>query len=332
MSGFTSFSDFRSKSSTFEALQDQVAALAKGGFKKEDDKTKWKATSDKAGNGSAIIRFLPAPKGEDLPVVKIMTHNFQGPSGKWYIENCPTTINLPCPVCEANSELWNIKGDEDTVKANRKIASIRKRKTTFTANILVVKDPKNKAAEDVEGKVFRFDFGSKIMEKIVTAQSPSEDMKELGAVPIKVLDPKGLWEGANFILSFKEVNEQRTYDASSFGPVCPAADTDEKLEEIWLSEHPLAEIAAEDKFKSHEELLKKLNFVLNAPKSAAKEPAKNVPAEKEPENTEVAAEPQVKAKKAKAEPKEAEKFEKEETGPEEVTDDIEFYRGLQAKK
>lgn len=320
---FNSFSDFKGKQGTFEALQQTIATMAKGGFKKEVDENKWQPTADKAGNGSAVIRFLPAPKGEDLPIVKLFSHGFQGPSGKWYIENCPTTINLPCPVCEANSELWNAKGDEETVKAARKIASDRKRKLAFTANILVVKDPKN---SDTEGKVLKYQFGTKIMDKIISAQSPSQDRLELGAVPIKVLDPKGLWEGANFILSFKVVNKQRNYDDSAFGQIAPAADSDEALEAIWLQEHPLAEIAASSAFKAYEELTKKRDFVLNAPPSAVREPVAE-----EPEEDAVAEEPQPKAKKAKTPPKAAAKLEPEEEESSEGVDEAAYYQNLARK-
>ena len=44
----------------------------------------WKPEMDKTGNGYAVIRFLPAPDGEDLPWVKLYSHAFQGPGG-WYI-------------------------------------------------------------------------------------------------------------------------------------------------------------------------------------------------------------------------------------------------------
>ena len=38
----------------------------------------WKLECDKSGNGYAVIRFLPAPEGEDLPFVKLYSHAFQG--------------------------------------------------------------------------------------------------------------------------------------------------------------------------------------------------------------------------------------------------------------
>ena len=72
---------------------------------------------DNNGNGSAVLRFLPAFPGEDFPFVRIWNHAFQV-DGKWLIDNCPTTLNRPCPVCESNTALWN--------KGNKDVASIRK--------------------------------------------------------------------------------------------------------------------------------------------------------------------------------------------------------------
>ena len=74
-----------------------------------DDRV-WKLDCDKSGNGYAVIRFLPAPEGEDLPFVKVYSHAFQGPGG-WLIDNCLTSINQKCPVCEHISGLWYIGTD-----------------------------------------------------------------------------------------------------------------------------------------------------------------------------------------------------------------------------
>ena len=41
----------------------------------------WKPEMDKTGNGYAVIRFLPAPKEEELPWAKMYSHAFQGPGG-----------------------------------------------------------------------------------------------------------------------------------------------------------------------------------------------------------------------------------------------------------
>ena len=57
------------------------------------DERLWKPELDKTGNGYAVIRFLPAVKGEELPWAKVWNHAFQGPTGQWYIENSLTTLN-----------------------------------------------------------------------------------------------------------------------------------------------------------------------------------------------------------------------------------------------
>ena len=317
---FNSFSDFKKNVGTFEALQKSISSLAKGGFEKKDDGNEWKPTADKADNGSAVIRFLPPPKGEDLPIAKLYSHGFQGGSGKWLIENCPTTINEPCPVCESNNDLWNASGEGVDVEENHLIVSGgpkrqgRKRKLQFTANILVVKDPKN---PDAEGKVFRYSFGSRIMDKITGAMNPSQDRIELGETPIKVFD---LWEGANFTLSFKKVKGQRNYDDSKFGNPSPAAGTDVELEAIWNQEHSLATIASKDKFKTYDELKKKRDFVLNTLPSAVKESVEPVVEAEEPAAKE-APQPKVKKEKASKVVKELEPEEAED-------DDLAFYSGL----
>ena len=72
----------------------------------------WKADLDKAGNGYAVIRFLPAVEGEDIPWVRVFNHGFQGPGG-WYIENSLTTNGKNDPVSKANTSLWNSGIDSD---------------------------------------------------------------------------------------------------------------------------------------------------------------------------------------------------------------------------
>jgi len=148
----------------------------------------WKLDVDKSGNGYAVIRFLPAPNGEDLPFVKLYSHAFQGPGG-WYIENSLTTTGQKDPVSELNSELWNNGTD-----AGKEIARKQKRKLTYVSNIYVVKDPAN---PENEGKVFLFKYGKKIFDKISEAMQPEFEDE----TPI---DPFDFWQGANFKLELKK--------------------------------------------------------------------------------------------------------------------------------
>ena len=123
-----------------------------------DDDGFWKPEVDKSGNGSAIIRFLPAPNGEDVPFVRIWDHGFQGPGG-WFIEKSLTTLGEKCPVSEYNSMLWNSGTEADKTFVRQKT----KRRLSFVSNIYVVKDPSN---PDNEGQVFLYKFCKKIFDKL----------------------------------------------------------------------------------------------------------------------------------------------------------------------
>ena len=239
----------RNKQSTAD-LAAQLQTLS-GTQKFEKDPTEWVLTSDKAGNGAATIRFLPAKgeNGELIPFVKIYNHSFKDPStGKWYIENCTTTIGGAyddCPVCSTNGALF--KAGQDGDEAAKKLSSARSRKLSYWANIVVIKDEANPEAV---GKVFKYRFGKKIFEKIQAALSPTIDEIE----PIVVTD---VFEGANFYLKVKQVAGFANYDDSVFGPVSELFKGDEeKLEAVWNAMHPLKTITDEKQFKSKEDQFK----------------------------------------------------------------------------
>ena len=213
------------------------------------DERLWTLSCDKAGNGYAIIRFLPAPNGEDLPFVKIYSHAFQGSGGSWYIENSRSTIGEKDPLGEYNSQLWNNGTD-----AGKEQARKQKRKLTYISNIYVVKDPAN---PENEGKQFLFKYGKKIFDKIMAAMQPEFEDEE----PI---DPFDFWKGANFKLKAKNVAGYRNYDSSEFANPSALLDDDNALEEIWNKEYSLQEFVAPDQFKSYDELKKRLNVVLGA--------------------------------------------------------------------
>ena len=210
------------------------------------DERFWKPEMDKTGVGSAIIRFLPAPDGEELPWVKMYAHAFQGPGG-WYIENSLTTIGQKDPVSEHNRELWN-SGSEKDKETVRK----QKRKLSYYSNIYVIKDP---AHPENEGKVFLFKFGKKIFDKILNAMQPEFDDEE----PINPFD---FWSGANFRLKIRKVEGYWNYDKSEFDSPSALFDDDDALEALWKKEYSLSSIVAPDQFKSYEDLEKRLNYVL----------------------------------------------------------------------
>jgi len=210
------------------------------------DERLWKPEVDKAGNGYAVIRFLPAPDKEDLPWAKLYSHAFQGPGG-WYIENSLTTIGSKDPVSEYNTELWNSGSD-----ANKQIARNQKRKLSYYSNIYVVKDPAN---PDNEGKVFLYKFGKKIFDKVMAAMQPEFEDES----PINPFD---FWQGANFKVKIKKVAGYWNYDSSEFASVSPLLDDDKALEDIWKKEYSLAEITDASQFKTYDELKKRFDYVL----------------------------------------------------------------------
>jgi hypothetical protein len=245
-----SFSDLKkNRQSSLQSLSNELEKInTKGGG--EEDARLWNVTRDKAGNGSAVIRFLPAPPNEDVPFVRYFRHSFQGPSGLWFIENCPTTLgkSFECPVCDHNRELWNTG-----VKSNQELVSKQKRRMVIVANILVVKDPANPANE---GQVKLFKYGKKIHDKITDLMNPDPS---LGDEPINPFD---LWAGANFKLVVRNVDRFPNYDKSSFDKSTPVADSDKEMERIWNSEHSLAEFLDPKNFKSKAELKAQLDRVL----------------------------------------------------------------------
>lgn len=240
----------KSSKSSLSKLQQDLAKLNPTRQKNEDEGEYWYPAVDKAGNGEATIRFLPAPAGEDVPFVRLWNHGFHGPAGKtgpWLIENCPTTIGKPCPICDHNTSLWNT-GEKDA----RALVSAQKRKLTFIANVLVIKDKLN---PENENKVFKFKFGKKLFDKLNEAMNPAFDDEE----PLNPFDP---WSGANFRVRIKNVEGYRNYDASKFDSPAALADSDEEIEAIWKQCYPLAPIVAPDQFKGSDELKAKLNRVL----------------------------------------------------------------------
>jgi len=210
------------------------------------DERLWRPEMDKTGVGSAVIRFLPAPEGEELPWVKMYSHAFQGPGG-WYIENSLTTIGQKDPLGEYNRELWNT-GTESNKETVRK----QKRKLNYYSNIYVVKDPTN---PQNEGKVFLLKYGKKIFDKIMESMQPEFEDES----PINPFD---LWEGANFKLKIVKKDGYWNYDKSEFDVPGPLLDDDEAMEAIWKKEYSLAAVTAPDQFKSCEELERRMNMVL----------------------------------------------------------------------
>lgn len=240
------FSELKNKRGTsLDTLNSAMNKMSNTNNYSSDDDQYWKPEVDKVGNGYAVIRFLPAPAGEDVPFVRIWDHGFQGPGG-WYIERSLTTLGQDDPVSEYNSKLWN-----SGVEKNKEIARKQKRRLKYISNIYVVKDPAN---PQNEGKVFLYSFGKKIFEKINDAMNPRFPDEQ----PINPFD---FWEGANFKIKIRKVEGWSNYDTSEFADPSQLAD-DSQLESIWKQQHSLKEIIDPKNFKSYDELKSKLNKVL----------------------------------------------------------------------
>ncbi len=252
-----SFADLKAKANDMSAL---VGAAGTSTTEKKSygDDRMWKPTVDKAGNGYAVIRFLPAVEGDDLPWAKYWDHFFQGPTGQWYVEKSLTTIGKDDPVSEMNSKLWNtgIEADKDTARK-------RKRRLHYVSNIYVVSDPEN---PENEGKVFLYTYGAKIFEKIMDSMQP----KFQDESPVNPFD---MWKGANFKMKIANVAGYRNYDRSEFANAEALNADDSVLEGIYNQQHSLNEFTDPSSFKSYSELNLKLTRVLGEEVKAVEDDA-----------------------------------------------------------
>lgn len=245
----TDFSSLKkNRKNTLDKLNSQLEKIAKPSYQDPNEGKFWKPTRDKAGNGFAVIRFLPAPQGEEMPFVRIWDHGFQGPTGLWYIENSLTTLGQDDPVSEYNSKLWN-----SGIEADKEQARKQKRRLKYIANVYIVKDSAN---PENEGKVFMYQFGKKIFDKLNDLMNPSFEDE----TPVNPFD---LWEGANFRLKIRQFEGYPNYDKSEFDPASPLFEDDAELERVWTQEHPLQELLEPKNFKSYADLKTKLYRVLD---------------------------------------------------------------------
>jgi hypothetical protein len=261
----------KSRANSLSKLVSEGSKLSAGNKPSGDDRF-WKPEVDKAGNGYAVIRFLPEPKGEDLPWVRLFDHGFQGKGG-WYIENSLTTIGEKDPVSEYNSMLWNNGTD-----AGKDQARQQKRRLKYISNIMVIKDPANPANE---GKVFLYQYGKKIFDKLNEAMNPAFEDEQ-------AINPFDFWEGADFKLKIRQVDGYRNYDKSEFDSSSELlAGDDEALEKAYEGLYSLAEFLDRKNFKSYAELQTKLNRVLGldggtAPTATAMDETDDIPFEPAP--------------------------------------------------
>lgn len=215
----------------------------------------WQPTfkDDKA---KAIIRFLPAKKGEEDAIVCVYKHFFRGPNGV-YSETSRITIskNENDPAQEYG---WKIFG-KGTEKAKEEAKNYLA-KERYIANIYVIKDEN---APENEGKVFLYEMPKTIAEMILEASTGDE---EDGIEPKNVF---GFWEAHNFILDvYKEGNAKvkfPKYNKCKFSEkATDLLDTDdlEEYEKIWEAQHSLYQFIDPENIKSYDELKKRLHEVL----------------------------------------------------------------------
>ena len=242
-----SFANLKEKAINMDSLVGAAKEAAGTAKKNYGDDRMWKPSVDKAGNGYAVIRFLPAVEGDELPWAKYWDHFFQGPTGQWYVEKSLTTIGKDDPVTQMNSELWATGLD-----SNKDIVRKRKRRLHYTSNIYVVSDPAN---PDNEGKVFLYEYGKKIFDKIMDTMQPQYADET-------AVNPFDLWKGADFKIKIAQVAGFRNYDRSEFGDSKALHDDDAVLEKIYGQEYSLKEFTDPASFKSYDELKLKLTRVL----------------------------------------------------------------------
>lgn len=243
-----SFANLKRTSGNLDKLTKAIEKLGSSDSNNSNDNY-WKPEVDKVGNGMATFRFLPTPSvdGDDgLPWVKIFSHGFQGPGG-WLIDQCLTTKNQQCPVCEHNSTLWN-----SGIEANKEIARKQKRRLNYVSNIYMIDDTKH---PENNGKVFLYRFGKKIFEKLTEAMNPA-------FADEVAINPYDLWSGANFKLKIRKVEGYQNYDKSEFESAAPLLNDDDAMEKIWLSEYSLLELVGDKEFKSYDDIKSRLDKVL----------------------------------------------------------------------
>lgn len=254
-----SFADLKRNRTDLSKLVAQAQETSGTQTTRQSDDTRfWQPTRDKAGNGYAVIRFLPGDAEAATPWVRYWDHAFKGPTGQWYIEKSLTSIGQQDPLSELNSKMWN-----SGVEADKAIVRQRKRNLRYIANVLIVSDP---SAPENEGQVKLYRFGKKIFDKIMDSMQPQFPDE----APVNPFD---MWEGADFTVKIRKVEGYPNYDASSFkAPAAVSAD-ESYLEELYNKQYDLGEWVDPKNYKTYDELKSRLAMVLGeqAPRTMKQE-------------------------------------------------------------
>ena len=236
----------KSKNTDFSQLQAKVKEeLAPVSYA---DNRFWKLERDAAGNASATIRFLRSTEPDVPPYVEYLSYGFKGPTGNWYIERCLKTLKLPDPVYELNGRLYKSNNETDKL-----IAKNQRMVTNYVSNILVINDPKH---PEKNGHVYLFKYGNQIHKIITDKIAPTFEDEE----PVNVFC---YWDGANLKLRMKNgENNRPNYLSSTWENPAPIG-TDEYIQTIASAQYNLSDEIAPSKFKTYEELKKRLDYVYN---------------------------------------------------------------------
>ena len=248
--------DFNAGSLDWGELEKNLGANVLGAEKKnfKDDRF-WSLSRDENDNGGAIIRLLPDPTG--VPFIQRYSHAFQSfdklkNQKRWYINISPQTVNLPCPAADLWSAIYGLGTDEAKLEAKN-----FSRKIKFLTNILVIKDPANPANE---GKIFLWEFGTKLKDKFMAALNPTENERAMGEEPKQLFNPLN---GCNIKLKIAKVAGYLNYDGTEIMPVSSAyPDAETAKSEILEKAHKLEEFQKPENFESYEELKSKMKYVL----------------------------------------------------------------------
>jgi len=254
-----SFADLKRNRTDLSKLVAQAQETSGTQTTRQSDDTRfWQPTRDKAGNGYAVIRFLPGDAQAATPWVRYWDHAFKGPTGQWYIEKSLTSIGQQDPLSELNSKMWN-----SGVEADKAIVRQRKRNLRYIANVLIVSDP---SAPENEGQVKLYRFGKKIFDKIMDSMQPQFPDE----APVNPFD---MWNGADFTVKIRKVEGYPNYDASAFKAPSAISSDDAQLEEIYNKQFDLNEWTDPKNYKTYDELKSRLAMVLGeqAPRTMKQE-------------------------------------------------------------
>lgn len=243
-----SIADLRKRQSTLSQIETKEAQYQSK--PKDKDSRFWSPTFDPKTGGSATIRFLPSADINELPYVEIIKHQFKH-NANYYNELSLRTLNQDDPVTQLNGRLWNTG-----VESDKKQAQNQKQKKRFIANVLVIKDAAN---PDNVGKVFLYEFGPAIWNKLHAAMFPAVE----GESAIDIFD---VFEGANFNIKItpQDLNGNTVPNYSNSYVSEETSQIKGDIEEILPQLHSLKEFIDPSLFKTYDQLASRLVEVLGA--------------------------------------------------------------------